>query len=295
MDTIKQRVNGIEKLGPLTAGSYVVRYDSLLDVVRAGSDHCEYGDHERMSRATHRNEWQGTDSYDEAEQLALNGWSEGVGRIVDFSERLSEQVSRRLPAHGMDLWEEGGEIDVASYLDGQRACMWTWAEQDNKRPVVTVTVNVTARSSITTEEYTVGGALVAALVDALESSGKRVELDIMNSVESVGDSWDTTNLTISANVKRPEEALDLGAIAYAVAHPSMLRRTVFAIKERAPREWTRQFKFYKGGGYGSVAEAPKELRGDIHVRLDDIGRLGVKEGYDWLIKNLQEQGVEVSG
>jgi hypothetical protein len=234
--------------------------------------------------------WSGSDSLQHATDLALNGWADGVNRIANLAERISEKVARRVEAHGMDLWEEGGEVDVAAYLDGQRACMWTWTEQDNKRPIVRVSVNVSARSGTTTDEYTVAGAIAAALVDALENAGRRVELTVLCAI-SMGSS--PGNIVFSADLKRADEPLDLGTVAYALAHPSMLRRTLFSVMENTPQAWRKHYEFSRHGSYGYVTDAPEELRGDVHLDLHQATKLGVDGGYDWILARLAEQGVDV--
>jgi len=272
-------------------GYYTVTYDSLADVVAAGRGDCDLSLKQRESSTMGNATWYHTATIKEARDLALTGWADGVDRIVDLAERINEKVSRRMPAHGMDLWEEGGEVDVASYLDGQRACMWTWAEQDNKRPVIRVTMNISATADTTPNQYIFAGALAAALVDALENSGRRVELDALCSIESSHKSG--YFFTFGTKLKRSEQQLDMGAIAFALAHPSMLRRILFAAWETAPLKAVETFGFRHGLSYGRVRSSPDELMGDVHLNLNTASRMNIEEGYDWIIEQLRSQGVDV--
>lgn len=268
----------------------LVLFDSLTDTVRSGQQGSN-SDSRRTSRQDANGGWFGTETFADACELAFNGWSEGTQRISNLAERISERVSRRVVAHGMDLWEEGGEVDVAAYLDGERACMWTWTEQDNKRPIVHVTVNVAASSHVTADEYTVAGAVAAALVDALESAGRRVELTVYCAIQMGSDPG---RVVFGTQLKRAEEPTDLGAIAYALAHPSMLRRTLFSVMERTPAKWRNHFDFYSGRGYGRPGDVPDELHGDVHLELSGAARRTIDENYDWIMQQLANQGVDVS-
>jgi hypothetical protein len=286
-----QHYTNMRDLVAKNPGQYAVTYESLADVVAAGRGDCDLDLEKRESSTMGNATWYHTATIKEARDLALSGWTEGVDRIVDLAERINEKVSRRMPAHGMDLWEEGGEVDVASYLDGQRACMWTWAEQDNKRPVIRVTMNISATSSTTPNQYIFAGALAAALVDALENSGRRVELDALCSIESSLKSG--YFFTFVTKLKNPEQQLDMGAVAFALAHPSMLRRIVFAAWETAPIKAVETFGFRRGLSYGRVRSSPEELRGEVHLDLNTASRMSIEEGYDWIIEHLRSQGVDV--
>lgn len=276
----------------------VVIFNSLADLVRTGQQDLTDRRRKEDGRASKdntkaRSTWAGSASLDEASELATNGWADGIGRIVNLAERISEQVSRRIEAHGMELWEEGGEVDVAAYLDGERACMWTWAEQDNKRPIVRVTVNIAAHSGITTEQYMFSGALAAALVDSLENAGRRVELQVHQTIAPYTGHRDNL-LTVGANLKDANDPVDLGAIAYAVAHPSMLRRTLFSVEEHAPKAYREAYGFSPGYGYGYPRNTPEHLRGDVHIDLRESTDLDPEQAYTWILDRLREQGVEIS-
>jgi hypothetical protein len=288
-----QRVSSPERLtGSPGAARAEVIFDTLADMVRSGlggPEGCETRSSARVDEQC--TQWSGTRDLSEAAELATNGWADGVDRIVSLAERISEQVSRRVEAHGMELWEEGGEVDVAAYLDGERACMWTWAEQPNKRPIVRATINISAPHTVSPEQYTFAGAIAAALVDGLESAGRRVELQVHQPVVSRNGG---EPFVVGADIKGADQPVDLGAIAYAVAHPSMLRRTTFSVEELTPKAYRKHYGFSVGNGYGLSADTPEDLCGDVHLDLRQTYNLTYEEGFDWILERLREQGVEVT-
>jgi len=273
---------------PFTDGEHQVIFGSLAEMADL-SEARGPKDRGSTGKSAHYVTWSYSDSAAAAAALAREGWPDGVRRISDMSGRITESVSRRTEAHSMDLYEEGGEVDVAAYLDGQRACMWTWAEQENRRPVVRVSVNIAAASKVKPESYIVAGAAICSLIDALEANGRRVELDLHCTIKA-----HPMTLTTSVRLKEAGQQLDMGTIAYGVAHPSMLRRTLFGVWEHAPGAWRDAFGFYAGRGYGWATESPAQLRGDVHVDVNDAAKLDPEGAHEWVLDNLRQQGIEVS-
>jgi hypothetical protein len=288
-----QRVSSPERLtGKPGAVRAEVIFETLADMVRTGLGGPQNCDTRSSARVDDQcTQWSGTRDLNEAAELATNGWADGVDRIVNLAERISEQVSRRVEAHGMELWEEGGEVDVAAYLDGERACMWTWAEQPNKRPIVRATINISAPHTVSPEQYIFAGAIACALIDGLENAGRRVELQVHQAVVS-RDGGEP--FVVGADIKEADQPVDLGALAYAMAHPSMLRRTVFSVEELTPQAYRKHYNFRLGHGYGLSADTPEDLRGDVHLDLRQTYNLTYEEGYDWILARLREQGVAIA-
>ena len=224
--------------------------------------------------------WEGT------LKLARYGWHEGVARIVDLSDRIAEQVSKQLPTYGMELMESGGDVDVAAYLNGQRECMWDWTESGSKMPVVRITVNAALSGGTSAQATIVAGALIAALADALEQVGRRVEVDVYDTARGSGAEYN-----VGARIKDASDPLDRASLVYAVAHPSFCRRLGFAIGERLPVKLQNSI----GGGYGRVGHVPTELQGDVHVDLVTAAQLGIEGAYGWIIDKLRSLGIEVAG
>jgi hypothetical protein len=120
------------------------------------------------------------------------------------------------------------------------------------------------------------GAAVVALIDKIQSEGQRVELIAFCHIAGRRND----RLIMAVTVKRPEEPIDMDRVAFALAHPSMLRRAFFRVVE---------FLYpHHLGGYGSCAHYDDVLKGsDLNLR--SIGTDNVTYGdRDQAIAKVQE-------
>jgi len=97
----------------------------------------------------------------------------------------------------------------------------------NSRPIVRIAVNVVCSSWVEPEDIINRGAAVVALIDKIQSEGQRVELVVFCHIESRRND----RIIMAVTVKRPEEPIDMDRVAFALAHPSMLRRCFFRVVE----------------------------------------------------------------
>lgn len=275
---------------PSHVTEYETYYDSVSAFVHDANGGTDFPASKRQSRKADK-DWAMTASFEEAVRFALYGWDEGIRHIVGLNDRIQEKVARVVPHYGMELSETGADVDVATYLTGERACMWDWIDDAGRKPVVRVTVNAMASGWVPAQHYMTAGVMAASLIDALEQTGRRVELEVQNSISSFGGSRGKSITRVQA--KLPNDALDIGAIAFAVANPSYLRRIWFSAQERLNP--TQRDRFSVGHGYGVVESTPEHLRGDVHIDIGDAGQLGEERAYDWVLDRLAEQGVEIGG
>jgi hypothetical protein len=99
----------------------------------------------------------------------------------------------------------------------------------NAMPIVKIYADVGATSSTEASAMIRKGSAIVALIDQIEQSGQRVELIACQRTNTRGYEYDEQRIFIT--VKRADEVLDLDRIAFALAHPSMLRRVCFRIME----------------------------------------------------------------
>ncbi len=186
----------------------------------------------------------GSRSFEHSMELAEQGCSKTREAIHEASFRV---VTDSLPE-----WEfspVGAFPCIPAYAAGVPENMFTQSEWGTPipKPIVRIVVNIGANCNVTTQEIINRGAAVLALIDRVQAAGQRVEL--------VAE-WSTTRernwYIFSVTVKRPEEPADLDRISYAMAHPSMLRRSGFRAMEFTAPHYV--------GGYGSSRDYPE--RGD---------------------------------
>lgn len=134
------------------------------------------------------------------------------------------------------------------------------------KPIVRIMVNITAAHYVDKEHIINRGAAIVQLIDRVQLAGQRVELIAAFHAKELGGD-DTYEYSVV--VKRAEEPVDLDRIAYAIAHPSMLRRTMFRIMEQTvPHEVS---------GYGTTTDFTESVKSrDLYIK----SMLGDSSGYE---------------
>ncbi len=212
----------------------------------------------KSSIGTGRNEFYGTENFEAAMRLARGGWAEGR-KLLDEARAL---VS--LPDLGGKSWEplavlsdEGDEVELGRYLEGEPECLidWRFAEQPKTGRVARVVLNVSASCSVNAADLMRRGAAALALVDALESAGWRVELDL-----AFASGKDDSGVFVSTvRCKEASGVVEIDRFAFMLAHPSVLRRLFFRICEQLPES---DFRRILGVEYGKPRDVPPALLGD---------------------------------
>lgn len=183
----------------------------------------------------------GTDSFEQAVGLAMNGWADGLAQMDAEFRRLQAA----LPC-GDDViprfTEAGDEVDVGLFLDGDPENMIEYTMAPARKPVVKIVVSVTFSGGIPTESIFRRGAAVMLVVDGLESAGVRVEVVVDFTTNSRAG---ITRRTIM--VKAADDAMDRDRLVFAICHPSMLRRLCFRLNET---EGMKRWQDLGGDGYG---------------------------------------------
>lgn len=175
------------------------------------------------SREYSSHEWTLGVSYDDALRLAERGWSEGA---KDLSDRLAAHMP---PRDKEDSWcyDVAGELpDIGRYLAGDPAHMRRHGHPKGHRPILSLAVNIRLQCSVKASAMANYGAALVAVIDQLEHHGRRVELLVTFATEQNG-----ARVSCGWTVKQAEDALDLAAVAFSVAHPAASRRIGFAMYE----------------------------------------------------------------
>lgn len=244
--------------------SYTMRFESLPEVFRF----LDSTPRKWRKSASEHNEPQGAwdlnVGWAGAMQLAKTGWTEGAAAIQEAAMAATGRpVTEREPHWGFDV--AGDFADVGRFMAGVPDNMRRRRKTVGRAPIVTIALGVGAPGHVSALAMANYGAALAALIDRLEAGGRRVEL---YAVSAVGGER-SRRIAISVRIKAADEPLDLAAIAFGVGHPAMLRRIVFAARERAPWEFS---------GYGhTVTVEPADL---IDPQPGTLAVTGVKENAD---------------
>jgi hypothetical protein len=250
---------------------------------------CGYGGRSSIEHGAVQS-WDLGAGFEGAVALAATGWEEGGDRVKALADDMREDISAgRMGEVDAPQWARdvaGTLPDVPAYLAGMPDAMLDWRAEPVAQPVVKVVASISGLADVSAQDYVKRGASVVALVDLLESTGRRVEL-----VAYVGASQDhrtTTCYEWWTTIKRPDMPLSVDVCAFFLAHPAAHRRLGFALREIHPAS-------YRGlgvdsGGYGYSRNAAEEDQGDVYAPALE-GRESY--GIGWVRAALDKCGVEV--
>ncbi len=214
-------------------------FDSLHEMIQWIESTPAQWQRERSSKAERSSDWTGGASYEQALRLASEGWEEGIRNISALSATVPNNTVKT-----REYAMAGEYPDVPRYLAGDPFCMVKRGKERAPKPSMTIAINVGLRSNIEAREAANYGAAMVALVDRLESRNVRVHLIGLwtAGLKSFGKDSD---YAVSWTIKHLEDHLDLGAVAFGLAHAAMPRRLCFAACERSPARLEAQ-------GYGAA-------------------------------------------
>jgi hypothetical protein len=199
-----------------------------------------------------RTEFTATKDFPQAVHMALiSGWPEGRKLMQDA---IAIIAPRPEPYKSISYEVAGAYPLVPLFLTGEPGYMMNFEnETTNTNPIIKIDYSFSINGIISPKTIMLRGAAVLSLCNALENRGYSVELRLTDISTDRG-------LTLKVNIvyKRAGENLDLDRAAFALAHPSTLRRFSFALTEQH-KELEQAF----GSGYGKALYQPNETNDDI--------------------------------
>lgn len=168
--------------------------------------------------------WDLLAGFSEAMKLAKAGWLEGAGRVQNKLKRLeARQVAPRL---ANDVY--GFRPHVPRYCAGAPDHMVRHDGDTGGGQSLCLYVNIGATCSVDAECMANYGVAIAHYVKQLELEGTRCEVHAISHASISGH-----RCIVSCKVKSAGQPLDLASLAFAIGHPAMLRRLIFAVRERS--------------------------------------------------------------
>lgn len=211
----------------ITRGLIVREFKSWADYV-AKADQSKVSNFCSSTDRT-RPDWHGTESFEQAKNMALNGWS-GIRAEVDaLVENIEHAIMPNLaPAFTSYFDVSGGMVDVGRFLDGEPECMVETKLVEMAKPgkVVTVLVQGFYSSASDEGEIKARGAAVVALIDAIEKMQHSTEIYVEYTLSE--------RICHLVKVKGAGESLDIDTLMFILAHPSAYRRISFGVQEGEP-------------------------------------------------------------
>jgi hypothetical protein len=192
--------------------------------------------------------WDLNTGFNLARQLASEGWEE---KSADLWKQV-HALAVRVEVGVQEVYDvSGGSVDIGRFMSGEPECMMT--QTLTPLSAVSVLMNICASASADAEHLYNRGIAVAAVIHALQSSGRGVSLRVCESVWS----WGSRHIT-EITLQEFGEYIHSGRLAFWTAHPAALRRCIFRYNEQQSDEIRREHGFRSGYGYGR----PEDLGAD---------------------------------
>ncbi|MDE5886429.1 MAG: hypothetical protein K2H46_02455 [Muribaculaceae bacterium] len=179
------------------------------------------------SKATNDVNFFGSESFEAANNMMLQGWSEGAARVQKY---MNAGVTATAPKRVIYNSVVGFAPNVPNYLAGNPLNMYNQKRVRTPKKVVTIVYNCFVGWTVKSAKIEKAAAALFNVISGLEASGVRVELWIGCFTHS---SSKTEYLYNAVKVKSAGQPFNLLKMIYPVVHPSFFRRHMFAIEERA--------------------------------------------------------------
>lgn len=234
----------------------------VIDLMQDARAHQERSGLRAASLRTDRKEWFGTSTMEEAIELARYGWEEGRQHLQQAIGRVAVDrlVGQRLSVEAVPDYA-GDEVDIDAYLHGDPEHMIEYQlhhDTGGKRATVLVQCSMAAR--VSSERIIRRGGAIYAAIEALRAEGYSLGLTMVETTEPLQLVEPPVKaVEYHIPVTRPGEYLGLDTAAFCLAHPSFLRRGVFAVNEHEPESLRWAMGFHDGDGYGVPTEMVSDL------------------------------------
>lgn len=232
-----------------------------------------------------------TSSLADAVQVARTGWSDARPEIDKVLGQVQEQVGERFAKEcRTQIGLAGGGVHMGRFVVGRPDCMVGFKRQPSTRHgrIVRIAYDYGANGATPASDMLKRGATIAVLVDTLATLGLSVELTGETTVK-VGDKGTHTTLVRLHDAREP---LDINALAYAIAHPSMLRRLTFAVREMS--KFTERTISANSHGRSIPITMAEEIEADVVINRIEHGGNGALMQADpagWVVSTIKGLGL----
>jgi hypothetical protein len=232
--------------------------DELLNQVSDKSipDWKSEHDESYLASDTRAKDWNGNVTLKQAIKLARFGWREGrdtMHKELEVAHRSTK--FERLPTHTYDV--AGYIPDVPLFISGEPAHMQTPVGNHlGMQKTLEFVVHLGANGNVSDKRMMRKGSAILSLVDKLEDSGLSCHVQGITFTKSIEDK---SVFYLEFPIKKAGVPMDIDRCAYALVHPSFLRRIKFRAMEQEPTG----YKAFQSG-YGCSSELP------IHMRIGKI-------------------------
>jgi hypothetical protein len=237
--------------------------------------------------------WSGGLTWEEAKRMALNGWADGMKEIEKYQAEISPIIAQKVLRPIQIYAQVGYSVDIGAFLANEPECFISREFEERNYPgrIYKVVCSISFSAAIQPETIIQRGAMICALIDAIEYAGHRAEVicnwAVSRNSENEyrgGRNKEYGWLEISVTTKKANQPLELSDLAYCLAHPSMLRRIMFSVAEI--EGWSDLVD-----RYGYPAEATD--KGDIYIREIFSGTVPNDTAINWVLEELEKLEINI--
>lgn len=249
--------------------------------------------HRKRSRENYDLQWSGGLTWEQAKSMAISGWRDGMIEIEKYRTKILPIIAEKVLRLKQINSISGYCVDVGSFLANEPECFISreYEERNYPGPIYKIVCSISFSAAITPETIIQRGAMICALIDAIEYAGHRAEV-VCNDAMSVGHSEEYRKgkyknqgwMEISVVVKKTSQPLEMTDLAFCLAHPAMLRRIMFSVAEI--EGWSDFVN-----NYGYPAEATD--KGDIYLREIFSGTVPDDKAIKWVFEELEKLGINI--
>ena len=247
----------------------------------------------KSSRENFDIKWSGGLTWEQAKIIALNGWKDGMKEIEKYRAKITPAITDKVLRAYQVYAVTGSSVDVGRFLSNDPECFVSRELKEMNYPgkVFKIVVSISFSAEITPETIIQRGAIICALIDAIEFAGHRTEVVCnwavsvgSNDSERQGENKEHGWLEVSVIIKKSSQPLDMTDLAFCLAHPAMLRRIMFSVAEI--EGWSDRVE-----RYGYPAEATE--KGDMYIKEIFTGNIHDNEAIMWVTEELIKLGINI--
>lgn len=247
----------------------------------------------KSSRDNSSQQWSGGLTWEQAKQMAVSGWREGMQEIERYRVKIVPVVTEKVLRPRQIYSVAGYNVDVGRFMANEPECLLAHEYEERNYPgkIYKIVVSISFSAEISPETIIQRGAMICALIDAIEFAGHRAEV-ICNVASTVntgseyrqGKHKDDGWFEVSVTVKKVSQPLEMSDLAFCLAHPAMLRKIMFSVAElEGWSDFTSR--------YGYPAEATD--KGDIYIREIHSETVTDNEAIKWVLSELEMLGIDI--
>jgi len=234
----------------------------------------------------------GTNSYEEASELAIKGYKEGLEQLT--TQKLENEFNSKVNKNIQKSSIIGFTPHVPNAIAGIPYSMISKDEIKNTVKAITITYGMGECESEKTSSFIECGKKIISLINSFELSGYRV------AINAFVETYEPEEIIIcKIRLKNHRQPLNLLKLSYVLIHPSFLRRHSFRYYETADITCERfrsgygmPFRAFKNT-YSEKIEWLKENKiinqNEIYLDLDEVKRKDLKELINHIKENLNIQ------